>query len=139
MVNSPQPTNCARQNPGKPSHQPRTEPADLTGELADKIGVAPAFDFTQEQRPFGQRRQAQPGCKPLFSALFTDFSAAFTEWRFPPCGNGRKDVSPQSNGVRRGAAMASINYAVGDNWGSGFIGNMTVPGGELGLHGWIIE
>ena len=35
--------------------------------------------------------------------------------------------------------MASINYAVGDNWGSGFIGNMTVPGGELGLHGWTIE
>ncbi len=35
--------------------------------------------------------------------------------------------------------MASINYAVGDNWGTGFIGNMTVPGGELGLHGWTIE
>jgi len=35
--------------------------------------------------------------------------------------------------------MASINYAVGDNWGTGFVGNMTVPGGELGLHGWTIE
>src|SRR6478736_6334625 len=35
--------------------------------------------------------------------------------------------------------MASINYAVGSNWGSGFIGNMTVPGGSQGLHGWTVE
>jgi chitinase len=35
--------------------------------------------------------------------------------------------------------MAGINYAVGSNWGAGFIGNMTVPGGEQGLHGWTIE
>ena len=35
--------------------------------------------------------------------------------------------------------MASINYAVGDNWGSGFVGNMTVPGGAQGLHGWTVE
>ena len=35
--------------------------------------------------------------------------------------------------------MAAINYAVGDNWGSGFIGNMTVPGGSQGLHGWTLE
>jgi len=35
--------------------------------------------------------------------------------------------------------MASINYTVGDNWGSGFVGNMTVPGGTQGLHGWTVE
>ena len=35
--------------------------------------------------------------------------------------------------------MANINYAVGSNWGSGFIGNMIVPGGDQGLHGWTIE
>ena len=35
--------------------------------------------------------------------------------------------------------MASINYVVGDNWGSGFIGNMAVPGGDQGLHGWTVE
>ena len=35
--------------------------------------------------------------------------------------------------------MAGINYSVGDNWGSGFVGNMTVPGGTDGLHGWLIE
>src|SRR5690349_18367366 len=35
--------------------------------------------------------------------------------------------------------MAAINYAVGDNWGSGFVGNMTVPGGGQGLHGWTLE
>ncbi|MDP1748666.1 MAG: Calx-beta domain-containing protein [Reyranella sp.] len=35
--------------------------------------------------------------------------------------------------------MASVNYSVGDNWGSGFVGNMTVPGGTGGLHGWLIE
>src|SRR4029077_621561 len=35
--------------------------------------------------------------------------------------------------------MSAINYAVGDNWGSGFIGNMTVPGGAQGLQGWTIE
>jgi chitinase len=35
--------------------------------------------------------------------------------------------------------MAGINYVVGDNWGSGFVGNMTVPGGDQGLHGWTVE
>src|SRR5882757_4326929 len=35
--------------------------------------------------------------------------------------------------------MASINYAVGNNWGTGFVGNMTVPGGTQGLHGWTVE
>ena len=35
--------------------------------------------------------------------------------------------------------MTAINYAVGDDWGSGFIGNMTVGGGTQGLHGWTIE
>ncbi|WP_421994546.1 Calx-beta domain-containing protein [Reyranella sp.] len=35
--------------------------------------------------------------------------------------------------------MAAITYAVGDNWGSGFIGTMTVPGGTQGLSGWTLE
>ncbi|MBY0324701.1 MAG: cellulase family glycosylhydrolase [Reyranella sp.] len=35
--------------------------------------------------------------------------------------------------------MATINYTVGDNWGSGFIGNIKVPGGTSGLHGWTLE
>jgi chitinase len=34
--------------------------------------------------------------------------------------------------------MASINYAVTNNWGAGFIGNMTVPGGDHGLNGWTL-
>ena len=32
-----------------------------------------------------------------------------------------------------------INYTVGDNWGSGFVGNIKVPGGTSGLHGWTLE
>src|SRR5262249_27646377 len=39
----------------------------------------------------------------------------------------------------RGRAVATIDYSVGSNWGSGFIGNMTVPGGSNGLHGWTLE
>ncbi len=35
--------------------------------------------------------------------------------------------------------MASINYAVSNDWGSGFVANMTVPGGDQGLAGWTIE
>jgi hypothetical protein len=35
--------------------------------------------------------------------------------------------------------MASIAYSVGNNWGSGFIANMAVPGGSSGLQGWTIE
>ena len=35
--------------------------------------------------------------------------------------------------------MATINYTVGDNWGSGFIGNMTVASGSEALHGWTVE
>ena len=35
--------------------------------------------------------------------------------------------------------MASINYSVGSNWDSGFVGNMAVLGGASGLHGWVIE
>ena len=35
--------------------------------------------------------------------------------------------------------MATINYTVGDNWGSGFIGNIKVPGGTSGLQGWTLE
>src|SRR5689334_14893030 len=36
-------------------------------------------------------------------------------------------------------AMASINYVVTSNWGTGFVANVTVPGGVQGLHGWTIE
>src|SRR5947207_711406 len=35
--------------------------------------------------------------------------------------------------------MSAINYAVSDDWGSGFVGNMTVPGDVQGLQGWTIE
>jgi chitinase len=35
--------------------------------------------------------------------------------------------------------MASVTYAVGSNWGSGFIGTVTVPGGDQGLNGWTVE
>ncbi|HSI00225.1 MAG TPA: Calx-beta domain-containing protein, partial [Reyranella sp.] len=35
--------------------------------------------------------------------------------------------------------MASITYAVADNWGSGFVGNMTVSAGSQALQGWTIE
>ncbi len=35
--------------------------------------------------------------------------------------------------------MATVKYTVKDNWGSGFIGNMTVDGGTSGVHGWTIE
>jgi aryl-phospho-beta-D-glucosidase BglC (GH1 family)/cellulase/cellobiase CelA1 len=47
-----------------------------------------------------------------------------------------------AHGVRdneREAEMATINYAVKDNWGSGFVGNMTVAAGTTGLHGWTVE
>src|SRR5262245_1653367 len=33
----------------------------------------------------------------------------------------------------------AINYSVGDSWGSGFVGNIIVPGGTSGLHGWTLE
>lgn len=35
--------------------------------------------------------------------------------------------------------MATVKYTVKDNWGSGFIGNMTVEGGTSGVRGWTIE
>jgi len=35
--------------------------------------------------------------------------------------------------------MAAVRYAVRDNWGSGFIGNMTVDGGSSGVQGWTVE
>ena len=35
--------------------------------------------------------------------------------------------------------MAGINSAVTSNWGSGFVADMTVPGGSQGLHGRTIE
>ena len=35
--------------------------------------------------------------------------------------------------------MATVKYTIKDNWGSGFIGNMTVDGGASGTHGWTIE
>ncbi|MBV8510458.1 MAG: cellulose binding domain-containing protein, partial [Xanthobacteraceae bacterium] len=36
-----------------------------------------------------------------------------------------------------GKAMA-ITYTVGNDWGSGFTGSMTVPGGSQGLNGWTL-
>ena len=35
--------------------------------------------------------------------------------------------------------MATVGYTVANNWGSGFIGSMVVPGGTQGLHGWTLE
>lgn len=35
--------------------------------------------------------------------------------------------------------MAGIKYTVTDNWGSGFVGNMTVAGGNRALQGWTVE
>src|SRR5688572_15059761 len=35
--------------------------------------------------------------------------------------------------------MASLDYAVTDNWGSGFVGRMTVAAGTQALHGWSLE
>ena len=35
--------------------------------------------------------------------------------------------------------MATVRYTVKDNWGSGFIGNMTVEGGTSGTRGWTVE
>lgn len=35
--------------------------------------------------------------------------------------------------------MATVRYTVRDNWGSGFIGNMTVDGGASGTRGWTVE
>ena len=35
--------------------------------------------------------------------------------------------------------MATVKYTVRDNWGSGFIGNMTVEAGAAAVHGWTIE
>ena len=35
--------------------------------------------------------------------------------------------------------MAAVRYTVRDNWGSGFIGNMTVEGGSSGTQGWTVE
>src|SRR4030095_8591770 len=46
----------------------------------------------------------------------------------------RRDTATQQE--ERGMA---INYTVGDNWESGFVGNIKVPGGTSGLHGWTLE
>lgn len=35
--------------------------------------------------------------------------------------------------------MATVNYVVRDDWGSGFVGDMTVEGGTSGVHGWTVE
>ena len=34
--------------------------------------------------------------------------------------------------------QGSVSYSVGNNWGSGFVGNMTITGGAGGLNGWSI-
>src|SRR5262245_7739175 len=51
---------------------------------------------------------------------------------------GRHDISPGAR-LRWRAREMAIKYTVGDTWGSGFIGNMTVPGGTQGLSGWTLE
>ena len=33
----------------------------------------------------------------------------------------------------------SVNYAVGDDWGQGFVGNMTVNAGDSPMNGWTVE
>ncbi len=35
--------------------------------------------------------------------------------------------------------MATVRYTVRDNWGAGFIGNMTVEGAGTGAQGWTVE
>jgi chitinase len=71
---------------------------------------------------------------------FTEFSAAFDEQaggaRMRPWHTASPNMARPS--VLGGIAMA-INYTVGDNWGSGFTGSMTVPGGSQGLQGWTLE
>ena len=36
-------------------------------------------------------------------------------------------------------STASVNYSVVNNWGSGFIGNMAINGGQTGVTGWTID
>src|SRR5882672_12395062 len=104
MVNSPQPTIWACQNAGKPSHQLRTKPADRMGEFTDKIaGSGALISRRSKGHLLMPSKRSRPATR-LFTAVFTDFSAAFTEWRFPPRGNGRKDISPRP---KRGAARSS--------------------------------
>src|SRR5690242_10335210 len=33
----------------------------------------------------------------------------------------------------------AIKYTIGDNWGSGFIGNMVVPADSQAVHAWTLE
>lgn len=35
--------------------------------------------------------------------------------------------------------MAAVDYLVKDDWGSGFVANMTIAAGAAGLHGWTVE
>ncbi|MFO1081352.1 MAG: Calx-beta domain-containing protein [Reyranellaceae bacterium] len=35
--------------------------------------------------------------------------------------------------------MANVSYTIGDNWGSGFIGNVAVSAGSQALSGWTLE
>ena len=85
------------------------------------------------------RLQQASACIPL-TVKFTEFSAAFDEQaggaRMRPWHTARPNTARPS--VLGGIAMA-INYTVGDNWGSGFTGSMTVPGGSQGLQGWTLE
>src|SRR5512139_2637244 len=146
MANRLQPTICARQNRDRPFHQARTEPADPTGEFKVKIDGSGAFRGqlrisrrSKGHLPTAGKRRPAPA-----PSRFTDFPAGFTEWRSPrPCNRTKRMTYRRGGYVTRRpngrAGMASINYVVGDNWGSGFIGNMAVPGGDLGLHGWTVE
>jgi hypothetical protein len=38
----------------------------------------------------------------------------------------------------QGGKAIAINYTVSNDWGSGFTGSMTLPGGSQGLQGWTL-
>ena len=54
-------------------------------------------------------------------------------------------MKPRANGDmsafthEEGRNAMGVGYRVMDNWGSGFIGEMTVTAGFSALHGWTIE
>ena len=56
---------------------------------------------------------------------------------------GAGDVAARTAGAVPAAAATagtgSVTYSVGDNWGSGFIGNMTVTAGPSALNGWTVS
>ena len=113
----------------------------LAGNCTDKVDVPNCP--TAKQRPFAEPTQARAHCQSLRPRRFTDFPAAFTE-----CGRAAycrpvepNGISPrrQTQRARRERQHGEHQLRGGDNWGSGFVGNMTVPGGSQGLQGWTLE